>query len=1549
FTGDYELTILIFKMFHRFRKKREFEQNPQRVSEPSAPAEATGFICPQCMSSHADAGALEAHYQQEHGHGNNLEAASDVNIPTNESLKSSTHHPIVEPVTRDITNISNDVKTENLISLEDESVNYKYPAHEEINLINAELKDLTFSLKEEKCYSATLQEEVDRLNSEILEKNANIKELITQLNQLQEKHTQEKELTELFKVQARDHISKLTDELATLRIKANAEISADYSVSDSKIKELSNELKAERTLTTQLERKLKESEDEVFTQSLKITSLQESLNKETNENIQAQLDLSEKNSELLKERSQLSDMEARVGLVQSRLEEEMQLSEVLKRENNQNKFDMDACQRQINDLTNERLNYLKEIESLRNQFTYGNALDDFGSKYSSYKANEDNKRLARYTVDTELNIIERVRVFSNTELRTKGTSESIIDKPVMDVNSTSLLKPEIEASDDTADTENLKLNNDNFITSKFPLDFEPKKDDSEDSEIRGKESRKLISSDNAEQQSMFKEYEYRIISLERNLLFSNECYTESVQSFIDIENSLRALREHFKNLIPEKVFNDMDPNIAHNVLQNSEVATEQTKVERIPLEFAAEKAIHTSEDATEKDKLQILKSHITNSKNLVSSLKENISYLESERSEAFANRKTATLIDDLNNEKATLCSQVDHLRSEMEGYTVKITKMMNTVKEQLENREDEITAQKVANDELQQRLSDLNIAYEDKNEYCRKLESDLNTKNSALVMLQQETQIKIRQYQDQIDENSTELRTLQDQKLNLKMEMEELLHSLAKSSDEQEQIKKELVSFKNEITQKDLIIKNLDTKANLEEDYKCSAEELKNQLQSTVLDLEMQLKISDSKERELSELLLNSQTKQNELSKNLLVAETKLKDLTDKCNRLAVENELKTNSLQTAQSQISNLEVKEKSYQNTILGKDKDLQLQHDEMLKIKMEYDEKISMEVEKRRNELLLLEQRLSSTHFELEQKCTELNDMTAALAAVTLEKDSLTNRMETIQENYSSLKSELALITNEYAKKEEKLLKKVQYNDEQHACVERELRSKLQDVTQKCEKLENSYNEELQNRQRFLSKISSLEHDLVICKQSLQDLKELSQLKQDEIDTLKLRMQDVISSERKSNNLMEERNTEIESLRAMFKNSENSLTVLQEKYECALQREELLQRNITECSDEIGNLESRLNSDAAKHQQEIRSLEKSLIAVQQKMANEILQANDKNKELIQHINSMQSNYDDLEADLKSAENDCITKENQCKVLQENFRIISDKYESSQKALTCVEEEYHLLKEDASKNHYQIDLTIKEIGKLEAISDQQSKDRNQAIQEQQLILQTIHTQNIRLKKLIQDADFVNNMKLLIEEKKKELATLSQIQHKLKEQELVNDRRMNNLYIESNVDNKLETIRQRFDEEQHAQKQFELLILDTRIRYEELILLFQEKLVENKSYSEKRIKLIESEYETQIDSANRKLVDLGTVLSKDNKEIEEKERHINGLRGELAVLEATLQNSQDQQRILSERCIANDDEIQLLRKKAGELKEKLDEAESAMVELSRVNQSLQV
>lgn len=55
--------------------------------------------------------------------------------------------------------------------------------------------------QEEKSHSVILQEEIDRLNDEIIGRDEKIKELVEQLNQLQEKYSQDKELTELFKIQ----------------------------------------------------------------------------------------------------------------------------------------------------------------------------------------------------------------------------------------------------------------------------------------------------------------------------------------------------------------------------------------------------------------------------------------------------------------------------------------------------------------------------------------------------------------------------------------------------------------------------------------------------------------------------------------------------------------------------------------------------------------------------------------------------------------------------------------------------------------------------------------------------------------------------------------------------------------------------------------------------------------------------------------------------------------------------------------------------------------------------------------------------------------------------------------------------------------------------------------------------------------------------------------------------------------------------------------------------------------------------------------------------
>lgn len=60
-------------------------------------------------------------------------------------------------------------------------------------------------------------------------------------------------------------------------------------------------------------------------------------------------------------------------------------------------------------------------------------------------------------------------------------------------------------------------------------------------------------------------------------------------------------------------------------------------------------------------------------------------------------------------------------------------------------------------------------------------------------------------------------------------------------------------------------------------------------------------------------------------------------------------------------------------------------------------------------------------------------------------------------------------------------------------------------------------------------------------------------------------------------------------------------------------------------------------------------------------------------------------------------------------------------------------------------------------------------------------------------------------------------------------------------------------------------------------------------------------------------------------------------------------VLEASVQNFQDERRTLLERCITNEEEIQKLRGHVAGMKCKLDEAQGALQELGRENASLQV
>lgn len=76
---------------------------------------------------------------------------------------------------------------------------------------------------------------------------------------------------------------------------------------------------------------------------------------------------------------------------------------------------------------------------------------------------------------------------------------------------------------------------------------------------------------------------------------------------------------------------------------------------------------------------------------------------------------------------------------------------------------------------------------------------------------------------------------------------------------------------------------------------------------------------------------------------------------------------------------------------------------------------------------------------------------------------------------------------------------------------------------------------------------------------------------------------------------------------------------------------------------------------------------------------------------------------------------------------------------------------------------------------------------------------------------------------------------------------------------------------------------------------------------------------------------------------------VSELEKQTDDLRGEIAVLEATVQHNQEERRALLERCLSSEGEMEKLQGKVMDLRRKLDDTTAAMQELGRENQALQI
>lgn len=104
-----------------------------------------------------------------------------------------------------------------------------------------------------------------------------------------------------------------------------------------------------------------------------------------------------------------------------------------------------------------------------------------------------------------------------------------------------------------------------------------------------------------------------------------------------------------------------------------------------------------------------------------------------------------------------------------------------------------------------------------------------------------------------------------------------------------------------------------------------------------------------------------------------------------------------------------------------------------------------------------------------------------------------------------------------------------------------------------------------------------------------------------------------------------------------------------------------------------------------------------------------------------------------------------------------------------------------------------------------------------------------------------------------------------------------------------------------------------------------------------------------ESKLTMQITALNENLATLKKEWQSSQRRVGELEKQTDDLRGEIAVLEATVQNNQEDRRALLDRYLKSEGEIEKLQAKVVELRKKVDETTYAMEELGRENQSLQI
>ncbi|KAB0396348.1 hypothetical protein E2I00_013214 [Balaenoptera physalus] len=548
----------------------------------------------------------------------------------------------------------------------------------------------------------------------------------------------------------------------------------------------------------------------------------------------------------------------------------------------------------------------------------------------------------------------------------------------------------------------------------------------------------------------------------------------------------------------------------------------------------------------------------------------------------------------------------------------------------------------------------------------------------------------------------------------------------------------------------------------------------------------------------------------------------------------------------------------------------------------------------------------EKVSQLDIQIKAK-TEL--LLSAEAAKTAQRADLQNHLDTAQNALQDKQQELNKITTQLD----------------------QVTTKLQDKQEHCSQLESHLKEYKEKYLSLEQKTEELEGQI-----KEKTCKELKQQLQVQTESTHKEQNELKKSLEKEKETSHQLKLELSSMQGQVIQAQNSLTQKEKE-------EQQLQSNI----NELKQLTEQKKKQIEALQGEVKIAVSQKTELENKLQQQSTQAAQELAAEKQKISVLQNTYEKSQESLKQLQSDFYGKESELLATRQDLK--------------SVEEKLSLAQEDLISNRNQIGNQNKLIQELK--TTKATLEQDLAKKEQQLKEQSKALQDIQKEKSLKEKELVNEKCKLAEieeikcRQEKEIAKLSEELKSHKQEsikEVTNLKDAKQLLIQQKLElqGKVDSLKATLEQEKKTQqmlkeqmkKEEDELKKEFMEKEAKLLSEIKEKEVGMKQHEENEAKLT-----MQITALNENLGTIKKEWQSSQRRVSELEKQTDDLRGEIAVLEATVQNNQDERRALLERCLKGEGEIEKLQTKVLELQRKLDNTTAAVQELGRENQSLQI